>query len=493
MLFNSYVFLGPFLPFVLVVFYRLHRRNRRAALVAVSLASLVFYGYWDVRFLPLVCGSIAVNYVLSRGLGTYRSKSLLAVGIALNLLVLGFFKYSLFLYQNVAGTSDVPDILQGLILPLGISFWTFQQIAYLADVASGRVRPAPLDAHAFSMLFFPHLIAGPILLYRNISHQYLRRTVPSEYLVRSLQVGICIFAIGLFKKVCIADSMAPFAESVFDHAEGRSVSPRDAWIGTLSYSLQLYYDFSGYSDMAYGLARMFGFRVPMNFLSPYKAESILDFWARWHRSLTNFFRTYLYIPLGGNRRGVPRQIANIFFVFLVTGFWHGAGWTFIAWGAGHGILVCIAHAWRRLMLLPSLQLPSLQRIRHALPIRLLARMSTLAAVIALWVVFRSKDFDTVQRVYDGLLFKTHPLASVALVDLDLYGVLPALLVIIWLATLALPNTFELSRLLRRVASTHVTDTTRLRYATAAVLTGGVLYFAVTTISREAATFLYYNF
>ncbi|MCC0045017.1 MAG: MBOAT family protein, partial [Brucellaceae bacterium] len=285
MLFNSYVFLGAFLPLILLGYFGLLALHRRAALCWVVLGSLVFYGYWDVRFIPLICGSIAANYLLSRIIAKNHTVWPLVIGVAVNLGVLGFFKYSLFVLDVAGIAESAPDLLRKVILPLGISFWTFQQIAYLVDVNRGRVAPAPIDAHAFSMLFFPHLIAGPILLYVNISRQYLRHSWPSGFLLRSFQVGVLIFAIGLFKKVGIADSIAPFAEPVFDRAATQTVSPSDAWIGAIAYSLQLYFDFSGYSDMAYGLARMFGFRIPVNFLSPYKAVSILDFWQRWHRSL----------------------------------------------------------------------------------------------------------------------------------------------------------------------------------------------------------------
>ena len=485
MLFNSYVFLGLFLPLTLTGYYCLISVHRRSAMVWVVGASLVFYGYWDWRFLPLICGSIVVNYLLSRFIASSSSRWPIALGIAVNLAVLGFFKYSLFFLEVASLAEHAPPVLRKVILPLGISFWTFQQIAYLVDVHRRRVAPAPIDAHAFSMLFFPHLIAGPILLYVNISRQYLRPAWPPGFLARSFEVGVLIFAIGLFKKVGIADSLAPFAEPVFARAATGVVSPSDAWIGAIAFSLQLYFDFSGYSDMAYGLARMFGFRIPINFLSPYKAVSILDFWQRWHRSLTDFFRSYVYIPLGGNRVRVPQQIGNVLFVFLLTGLWHGAGWTFIAWGAGHGVLVAAAHLWRRSRPVWLTHIPIVIR-------RSASRVATLAAVLLLWVLFKADSFDSAMRLYDGMAFLTDTSESgVAFPDLGMYRDIPLILGVVGAGALLLPNTFEISRMVRRLAAN------RGLLAPGAIagsaLVGLSLYVAIASLTREEATFLYYNF
>ncbi|MDP2409681.1 MAG: MBOAT family O-acyltransferase [Pseudolabrys sp.] len=485
MLFNSYVFLGIFLPLTLAGYYGLLSVHRRSALVWVVVASLVFYGHWDWRFLPLICGSIAFNYALSRYIARSRSILPLTISVAVNLSVLGFFKYSLFLMDVAGFASDAPQLLRNVILPLGISFWTFQQIAYLVDVHRGRVAPAPIDAHAFSMLFFPHLIAGPILLYVNISRQYLRPAWPSGFLARSFQVGTLIFAIGLFKKVAIADSLAPFAEPVFNRAATGAISPSDAWIGAIAYSLQLYFDFSGYSDMAYGLARMFGFRIPINFLSPYKAVSILDFWQRWHRSLTAFFRSYVYIPLGGNRVALPRQTGNVLFVFLLTGFWHGAGWTFIAWGAGHGVLVAAAHLWRKSPPPWMTMVPTWIR-------RSSSRLATLAAVLLLWVLFRAESFESAMRVYAGMAFITHAWSSVAFPDLGMYRDIPLILGVAGAGALGLPNTFEISRMVRRWAAEGQKILNPGTLAGSA-LVGVCLYVAISSLARKEATFLYYNF
>lgn len=484
MLFNSYVFLGLFLPLSLTGYYCLLLVHRRSALVWVVGASLIFYGYWDWRFLPLICSSIAFNYLLSRVIERSLSRWPLALGVAVNLAVLGFFKYALFLVEVAGLAENAPQVLRNVILPLGISFWTFQQIAYLVDVHRRRVAPAPIDAHAFSMLFFPHLIAGPILLYVNISRQYLRPAWPTGFLARSFEVGVLIFAIGLFKKVGIADSVAPFAEPVFARAATDIVSPSDAWIGAIAYSLQLYFDFSGYSDMAYGLARMFGFRIPINFLSPYKAVSILDFWQRWHRSLTDFFRSYVYIPLGGNRVRLPWQIGNVLFVFLLTGFWHGAGWTFIAWGAGHGILVAAAHLWRRMRPAWAASIPAFMRLTAS-------RIATIFAILLLWVLFRAEGFDDAMRVYSGMAFQTHEWSSVVFPDLGIYRDIPLILGVIGAGALLLPNTFEISRMVRRMTANRRLLSPGVVAGSA--LVGFSLYVAITSLAREEATFLYYNF
>jgi alginate O-acetyltransferase complex protein AlgI len=493
MLFNSYIFLAGFLPAVLLVFVAANYFSKRGALATVTLASLVFYGYWDVRFVPLICGSIAINYVIGHAIGAYRRRWILIVGVAANLLIIGFFKYSLFLFQNIAPSVPPPALLQSLILPLGISFWTFQQIAYLVDVHRRTVEPAPLDAHAFSMLFFPHLIAGPILRYAIVSRQYLRSRWPAGFLFKSFQVGVLIFAIGLFKKVVIADSLASFAEAAFKRAAVDTISPSDAWIGSISYSLQLYFDFSGYSDMAFGLARMFGIRIPVNFFSPYKARSILDFWRRWHMSLTSFFRFYVYLPLGGNRRGAGRQILNILTVFFLTGVWHGAGWTFFLWGLGHGILVAAAHSWRRFAapVLYTIKSPWL-RLYLTWVSPMLSRLATLLAVHCLWVLFRSPDFDSASRVFAGMLHQTHPWSSVVYPELGLYKMAPLLLAAVGLGALLLPNTFEISRYVRRLSSV-ASGRSWAKVAAPPFLVAFFLYFAVTSIARQQSTFLYYNF
>jgi D-alanyl-lipoteichoic acid acyltransferase DltB (MBOAT superfamily) len=487
MLFNSYVFLGCFLPITLVVYYSIDRLStRRTAASFLVLASLIFYGYWDWRFLPLILGSIAFNYAISRLVVASAGSAPLVVGIATNLLVLGIFKYALF-FLEVGGLAETaPDFLRNLVLPLGISFWTFQQIAYLVDVRKGRARPAPVDAHAFSMLFFPHLIAGPILLYRNISGQYLRERWPQRYLWLSFQAGLVIFAIGLFKKVCVADTLAPFADMVFDRAGSGEIATIDAFVGAAAYSLQLYFDFSGYSDMAFGLARMFGFRIPINFWSPYQAVSIVDFWRRWHRSLTDFFRTYVYIPLGGNRRGLPRQVFNTLFVFLLTGIWHGAGWTFIVWGGVHGLLLVFARLWR----VGTARFPIQAVVPGWLRVTL-SRVATLVAVVLLWVLFRSADFETAMRIYDAMLGPGYGFSAV-LNDTAFLDWGAAVLAAAGLYALFGPNTFVISRFVRRLAASSG-RAPAWAWPAGAIVTGACLYLGIASLSRTEAIFLYYNF
>lgn len=493
MLFNSHIFLFGFLPLVLLAFYTVNLHGKRAALTVVTLASLIFYAYWDIRFVPLICGSIAFNYGVGHAIGKFHSRSILIFGVTINLLLIGFFKYSLFAFHNIASASTPPELLQSLILPLGISFWTFQQIAYLVDVHRRIVRPAPFDAHAFSMLFFPHLIAGPILRYAMVSRQYLRSSWPKHFLFKSFQVGILIFAIGLFKKVVIADSLASLAEPAFARVAVGPLSPSDAWIGSISYSLQLYFDFSGYSEMAYGLARMFGVRIPVNFHSPYKAASILDFWRRWHMSLTGFFRNYVYFPLGGNRRGASRQTANILIVFFLTGVWHGAGWTFFVWGAGHGILVAIAHYWHR-DISPRLRGNDSPWLKFYLAevSPLLSRFATLFAIFCLWVVFRSTDFSSAWTMFSGMLFRTDSWASLIFPELGLYKVIPILLAATGLIALFGPNTFQISGRVRQLI-VHSSRHSFTKTAMPAALVASLLYFSIASLSQKQAAFLYYNF
>src|SRR5438105_958464 len=322
MLFNSYAFLFAFLPAVLVGFHLLHGWSRRLALAWITLSSLVFYGYWDYRYLALIVPSICINCALGYLIARHWSKAWLVAGVAANLAVIAWFKYSLFLYLTATGGVAPPDFLKGIVLPLGISFFTFQQIAYLVNVWRGHETPARLEVHAFIVLFFPHLIAGPIVLYENIASQVKRRPRQNGYLAASFRLGLTLFALGLFKKVVIADSLAPYVNDIFKFAArpDYDLLLSDALIGAAAYSLQLYFDFSGYSDMAIGLGRMFGFRLPMNFNSPYQATSMIDFWRRWHMTLSSFFRNYVYIPLGGNQKGAAAQMLFGMVVFFLTGF-----------------------------------------------------------------------------------------------------------------------------------------------------------------------------
>ncbi len=500
MLFNSYVFLFIFLPAVLAGFHLLHLKSRRAALAWVTAGSLVFYGYWDPRYLGLIIPSIALNCALGHLIARSRGRAWLALGVAANLAVIAWFKYSLFIFLTVAGQgAEPPGFLKGIVLPLGISFFTFQQIAYLVNVWRGHEKPARLETHAFIVLFFPHLIAGPIVLYENIVAQVQRSRFRRGYFAASLRAGLALFSIGLFKKVVVADSLAPFVNDIFKFAARTDYDflfP-DAVLGAAAYSLQLYFDFSAYSDMAIGLGLMFGFKLPVNFNSPYKATSIIDFWRRWHMTLSSFFRNYVYVPLGGNRKGVPAQVLFIMVVFFLTGLWHGAAWTFVVWGLLHGVLVVANHLWARTPWALALRTAGSSAVRRAYAFAGWAM--TMESVAALWVLFRADSWFTVKKfavAFQEFRFRgSHPIN-----DWNIYYVLPPAIVLLFLCCWFLPNSLQIARWLRRQAfradwlGTKSSWVSRLarRWAYPAVV-GFCLYFAVTSIGHVRSEFIYFNF
>jgi D-alanyl-lipoteichoic acid acyltransferase DltB (MBOAT superfamily) len=386
MLFNSQVFITGFLPIVLALYY-LCASHRTARQAIVVLASLAFYGWWDIRFVPLLAGLTIANWLIAQWFGGRRARWIPALGVVLNLAVLGLFKYADFFRGTAYALLGETFHPWDLILPLGISFFVFQKISYLIDLRRG-------DRHVYGFLdfcmfvtFFPQLIAGPIVRHNEIIHQFSldpRRPEMWENLSR----GFVLFVIGVAKKVALADTLAMIADPLFARALGASLSASEAWVATLAYTLQIYFDFSGYSDMAIGLALMFGLRLPMNFNAPYRAVSIRDFWRRWHMTLSRFLRDYLYIPLGGNRCGAARQAVNVIVTMLLGGLWHGANWTFVAWGGLHGVALAVDHVW--------------ERWGFPLP-RTVAWALTLLFVMACWVLFRAADFATAGDILRSML------------------------------------------------------------------------------------------
>jgi alginate O-acetyltransferase complex protein AlgI len=393
MLFNSVAFVFAFLPATLALYALAGRTTGPVGARAVLLtASVFFYSWWDIRFLPVLLASYLLNYVAGLALAAARPGSRaarwqLAGSIGLNLLILGYFKYIAFLLvtlNHAAGTSiAVPAVL----LPLGISFFTFHQITYL--VHAYRTAKAERDPVRYGLFvaFFPQALAGPITYAREMlpqfSHPAMGRLIPMD-----VAVGLAIFVIGLFKKVVLADSVAPYADLIFGAAaQGSRPTLIEAWLGVLAYTFQIYFDLSGYSDMAIGLARMFGIRLPLNFHSPYKATSIIEFWRRWHISLSRFLRDYLYIPLGGNRRGGARRLANLMITMVLGGLWHGAGWTFVIWGALHGFYLVVNHLWRGIS----------ARLGGWSP-GWLAGPCTFAAACIAWVYFRADNLAAAQTL-----------------------------------------------------------------------------------------------
>lgn len=349
MLFNSYAFIAGFLPVCLAAFFILGRlRGGRVALPILIAFSIAFYTYWDWRNLAVLVPHLVVNFAIGRWLTARPRKSVLVLGLAFNLAVLGVFKYADFSIRTVNHATGFGFPLLHLALPLGISFFTFEQIAYIVDAYRGKARLYDFSEYCFFVTFFPHLIAGPIIQHDELLSQSegARRLTLWKPQADNIALGVALFAVGLFKKVVIADRCAPYVAPYDQIATGVVPSCIEAWVATVGYSLQLYFDFSGYSDMAIGLARVMNLRLPENFASPYKAHNPIDFWRRWHMTLSRFLRVYLYIPLGGNRGTTPRRYFNIFLTMTLGGLWHGAGWGFVLWGAINGIYLVINNAFR---------------------------------------------------------------------------------------------------------------------------------------------------
>ncbi|RMG16050.1 MAG: MBOAT family protein [Planctomycetota bacterium] len=433
MLFNSYVFLLVFLPLCLGGYVLLTRAApRRVALGWLVAASLVYYGWFEPRYLALLGGSLVVNFALGVRLARFRRKRVLALGVALNLLALAYFKYAGLLVRTAAELSGADWSPPRILLPIGISFFTFQQIAYLVDAHRAKTHEYhPVDYSLF-VTFFPQLIAGPIVHHGDVLPQFER---PYRLQARDLAVGASIFAVGLAKKVLLADEVARYATPVFQAADaGLGVTTLEAWLGTLAYALQLYFDFSGYSDMAIGLGRVFGVRLPLNFDSPYKAVSVVDFWRRWHMTLSRFLRDYLYIPLGGNRRGKVRRYLNLLLTMFLGGLWHGAGWNFALWGLLHGGYLCLNHAWSALRLRWGWAPAASSR-----PGRVLAVGLTFLAALVAWVPFRAETFAGTGRILAALVGCGGPVPAPSIEPLKALGWVLPLLGVVWL----LPNTQEL--------------------------------------------------
>lgn len=402
MLFNSFAFLFGYLPIVLAGYFLLDRLTssaswRLAPAVWLALASLFFYAWWDVRYLPLLLASICVNYGAGRLIGARAGaarKRVLVAALALNLGLLAYYKYANFFIDSVnavavaagAGAGSLPWSGLDIILPIGISFFTFTQIAFLVDCYRGEVREYRFIHYVLFVSYFPHLIAGPVLHHRDMMPQFAD-PANAHPRAANFAIGLSIFTIGLAKKVLIADNLSPLAMPVF--AAGATPTLIEAWIGVLAYTFQLYFDFSGYSDMAIGLSRLFGVKLPLNFNSPYKAANIADFWRRWHMTLSRFLRDYLYIPLGGSRHGEAMRYRNLMLTMLLGGLWHGAGWTFVIWGGLHGLYLVLQQAWQRLFGAAR---------AHWWPTLL-----TFLAVMLAWIFFRAPDVATAWDISGALV------------------------------------------------------------------------------------------
>ena len=402
MLFNSAEFIFIFFPAVTAGYFLLGRYADRIWCMAwIIIASLFFYAWWNPAYLPIIVVSIVLNFAVARAIARIaepnRGKRLLIAGVAFNLMALAYFKYTGFVVQNINVAFGLDLAVPMIGLPLGISFFTFQQISFLVD-AYRRVAilaTASFLEYATMVSFFPHLIAGPIVLYRELYPQFGDAST-YRFHWRNLAIGLTIFMIGLFKKVGIADAIAPVAEEVFSVAKFGVPSFVNSWLGLFSFTLQIYFDFSGYSDMAIGLAWILGIRLPVNFNSPYRSANIVDFWRRWHISLSRFLRDYLYVPLGGNRLGYPRQLLNLFVVMVLGGLWHGAGWTFLIWGALHGFYLVINHTWRHYVTWAPSAAGAAQIYRTA------SVALTLLSVMFAWIFFRAETLLSATNMIHGL-------------------------------------------------------------------------------------------
>ena len=439
MLFNSYTFIFAFLPIALLGYLVLvHLAPRQYAIRWLILCSLFFYGWWQPQNLWILLFLLLFNYALGVWLGRLTqgktARLVLIAGLAVNLGMLCYYKYANFFAGAVNDVAGTHFQFAAVILPLGISFFIFQKIAYLVDAYRHEVRGYSLTDYSLFVTFFPQLIAGPIVHHSEgvpqFSGQRAWRPTAADF-----SVGLTQFSFGLFKKVILADGIAQFANPVFDAARsGAFPSFFDSWIGALAYTFQLYFDFSGYSDMALGLGRIFGIKLPQNFNSPYKAASIADFWRRWHMTLSRFLRDYLYIPLGGNRKGPARRCINLMITMLLGGLWHGAGWTFVFWGGLHGTYLLVHRGWQPL------------RARLGFPVGVSSwwglvtgRLFTFLAVMIAWVFFRAANLGTAYRLLQTMA-GAHGFAVKSVFHVrSVVAMLAGLAIVVWL----LPNTQEL--------------------------------------------------
>ncbi len=384
MLFNSAEFIYFFLPFSIAAWWMLQKLGReKDAQWLVIICSVYFYGWWDTRYVPLLIGNAVTNFYVGQRIFQTKSKTLLIAGLLYNVGLLGYFKYSDFFIENWNFATGGQLSALHLILPLGLSFFTFQVIAYLVDCYKGHVEDFNVRRFAFSISFYPHLIAGPILHYSDVMPQLKGRIA---FDARQFSQGLFLFVIGLLKKSVIADRIAEKVDPLF--AADTTLQLFESWAASLGYAMQIYFDFSGYSDMAIGIGLMFGIILPQNFNSPYQAISITDFWKRWHMTLSRFLRDYVYIPLGGNRNGFVNGVMAAGLTMTLGGFWHGAAWTFVLWGLLQGLFIGIHRIW--------------ERTRYKLP-ETAAIGLTFLSVTAAWVMFRADSVAHALSIWKGLV------------------------------------------------------------------------------------------
>ncbi|MGB0591188.1 MAG: MBOAT family O-acyltransferase [Myxococcota bacterium] len=508
MLFNSAEFLFLFLPIALFGTFAIRRVDRRASFGWLVACSLSYYGYWSPHFVVLIVASIGVNYGFAKRLTAEagRARGLLTLGVGLNLAVLAYFKYFNFFVDNLAFLTGETYEVMRVVLPIGVSFFTFQQIALLVDSHRGLVTRLTWLDHALFVSFFPQLVAGPIVHHAEMMGQFHEPPDKARHR-RGLLIGASLFSIGLFKKVWLADYMALNATRIFSFADaGGTLTSFDAWVGALSYTLQIYFDFSAYSDMAIGLGLAFGIRLPLNFDSPYQSKSIVEFWRRWHITLSRFLRDYLYIPLGGNRQGPLRRYLNLFITMLLGGLWHGAGWTFVVWGGLHGLYLTFNHAAARLVRSTG------SKVAESRLYQFTGFALTMLAVVVAWVFFRAESFDGAWHVLGAMfgsggfsipesLMQVEPLhelwaalgvASGPSVARDMASILaiPGLLLVTWCA----PNAcvYALSLYDAEAAEGAVTDS-KSPWPGRFALAGGVAFALALHALAAPSEFIYFQF
>jgi D-alanyl-lipoteichoic acid acyltransferase DltB (MBOAT superfamily) len=494
MLFHTPQFLFLFLPITLIGYFLLGRFSWKAAFGWLALASLIFYGFWNPNYLFLISSSIIFNYV-----GSNLLKKLLDSGrddstrvaftllIIANLGLLAYFKYLMFFSAQLGQMFGAHWDVGQITLPIGISFYTFTQIAYLADVAKGKVQERSFLSYVLFVTYFPHLVAGPIMHHAEMMPQFANHH-NLKFHVGKFSSGMTFFAFGLFKKIVLADGCAPIAKEVFNTISP-GLSAADAWLGATSYTLQIYYDFSGYSDMAIGLSLLFNIRLPINFNSPYRARNIIDFWRRWHITLSRFLRDYLYIPLGGNRKGKWRRYVNLMITMLLGGLWHGANWTFIIWGGLHGIYLVINHFWRGFTEKNGLSKDT------GVVLTVVYWLMTLLAVIVAWVFFRASSFADALTVLSAMVgLGAHAISGNSTTSNENL----AFIAILQLWAMFSPNTNQI--LHYNFGAQHLMTMIRDRFLWRpnipyAILVGLILFICalVGVTSRKNLEFLYFQF
>jgi alginate O-acetyltransferase complex protein AlgI len=510
LLFNSLEFIFIFLPITLLGFFLLGELNDRIAVSWLVLCSLFFYGWWNPVYLLLILFSILVNYtfgvMLVKEEKQKTRKVLLILGIIVNLVLLGYFKYANFFVEQVNLAIGSSFYLGKILLPLAISFFTFQQISYLVDAYRAETKESNFLNYCLFVTFFPQLIAGPIVHHKEMLPQFGMKGI-CKFNYEHISIGLAIFIVGLFKKVILADGIAIYATPVFNAAEAEAVLTFfESWCGAFAYTLQLYFDFSGYSDMAIGIAYMFGIKLPINFNSPYKATSIIDFWRRWHITLSRFLRDYLYIALGGDRKGVVRRYVNLFLTMLLGGIWHGAGWTFVCWGMLHGFYLVINHVWRKLRRDIFIWPDGIGKIELTL-----YRVLTLLAVVISWVYFRAETVSGANHImltmfgFHGIALPSGLETKVGAFALQLknwgfafngmFGSLSADLregikwiVLLFFVTLLFPNT---QQIINHNLSPQSAIIARKPLVSGLVSAIGLYYVFINL--REDSEFLYFNF